>query len=71
LLEGMTAIDVLLPYDQGRMISVFHEQGVVETTEHLRNAVHMRGRIPKALVSDFEAYRKRRSPRRKPADDAG
>jgi len=68
LLEGMAAIDVLIPYDQGRMISVFHEQGVVETIEHLRSAVHMRGRIPKALLSDFEAYRKRRSPRRKPAD---
>jgi GTP-binding protein HflX len=68
LLEGMAAIDVLIPYDQGRMISVFHEQGVVETIEHLRSAVHMRGRIPKARLSDFEAYRKRRGPRRKPAD---
>jgi len=71
LLEGMAAIDVLLPYDQGRMISVFHEQGVVETIEYLRNAVHMQGRIPKPLLNDFEAYRKRRSPRRKPAEPAG
>ncbi len=62
----MVPIDVLLPYDQGRMISVFHEQGAVEAVEHLRSAVHMRGRIPRPLLSDFEPFQKRRSTRRKP-----
>jgi GTP-binding protein HflX len=66
LLEGMEPLDVLLPYDQGRMISVFHEQGVVESTEHLRSAVHMTGRIPRQLLADFEPYRKRRRQRRIP-----
>ncbi len=61
----MAPIDVLLPYDQGRMISLFHEQGAVEAVEHLRTAVHMRGRIPKPLLSDFEPFQKRRSTRRK------
>jgi GTP-binding protein HflX len=62
---------VMLPYDQGRMISLFHEQGAVEAVEHLRSAVHMRGRIPKPLLSDFEPFQKRRSTRRKaqPATD--
>jgi len=71
LLEGMVPIDVMLPYDQGRMISLFHEQGAVEAVEHLRSAVHMRGRIPKPLLSDFEPFQKRRSTRRKaqPATD--
>jgi GTP-binding protein HflX len=69
LLEGMAPIDVLLPYAQGRMISVFHEQGVVDSTEHLRSAVHMTGRIPRALLSEFEPYRKRRRQPRTPAED--
>jgi GTP-binding protein HflX len=61
----MAPIDVLLPYEQGRMISLFHEAGAVELVEHLRNAVHMRGRIPKPLAADFEDFQKRRSARRK------
>jgi GTP-binding protein HflX len=61
----MVPIDVLLPYDQGRMISLFHEQGAVEAVEHLRSAVHMRGRIPRPLLSEFEPFQKRRSTRRK------
>ncbi len=71
LLEGMAPIDVMLPYDQGRMISLFHEQGAVEAVEHLRSGVHMRGRIPRPLLSDFEPFQKRRSARRKaqPATD--
>jgi hypothetical protein len=51
------------------MISVFHEQGVVESTEHLRNAVHMMGRIPRPLLVDFEPYRKRRRQRSGPTPD--
>ena len=70
LLEGMAPIDVLLPYDHGRMISVFHEQGVVESTEHLRSAVHMTGRIPRQLLADFEPYRKRRRQRSTAPGDA-
>jgi len=71
LLEGMAPIDVMLPYDQGRMISLFHEQGAVEAVEHLRSGVHMRGRIPRPLLSEFEPFQKRRSARRKaqPATD--
>ncbi len=65
LLEGMAPIDVLLPYEQGRMISLFHEAGAVEQVEHLRNAVHMRGRIPKPMLADYAPFQKRRSTRRK------
>jgi len=70
LLEGMAAIDVLLPYEQGRMISLFYEAGAVEQVEHLRNAVHMRGRIPKPLLADFAPFQKRRRVRPKAAAEA-
>jgi GTP-binding protein HflX len=70
LLEGMAAVDVLLPYEQGRMISLFYEAGAVEQVEHLRNAVHMRGRIPKPLLGDFVPFQKRRSARRKAEAEA-
>jgi GTP-binding protein HflX len=71
LLEGMAPIDVQLPYDQGRMISLFYEQGAVEAVDHLRSSVHMRGRIPKPLLSEFAPFQKRRSTRRKPEEPSG
>ncbi len=70
LLEGMAPIDVKLPYDQGRMISLFYEHGAVEAVEHLRSSVHLRGRIPKPLLSEFAPFQKRRSTRRKPEAQA-
>ncbi len=56
LFEGMTPVKVYLPYQAGRLISVFHEQGVVDRVRHLRNAVMIEGRLPKPLVADFRPY---------------
>jgi GTP-binding protein HflX len=70
LLEGMVPIDVWLPYEQGGMISLFHESGAVELVEHQRNAVHMRGRIPRSRLADFAAFQKKRPPKKKPQGEA-
>ncbi|OGO11589.1 MAG: GTPase HflX [Chloroflexi bacterium RBG_13_68_17] len=70
LLRPMAAIEVHLPYDAGRLISLFHEYGRIEHEEHGPEAVLLRGRIPRSLLSEFSAFRRPRghkSGRRQPA----
>ncbi len=56
LYETYTPIDVHLPYQQGALISVFHEMGQVEFIEHERGGVHMQGRIPGRLLAQFAPW---------------
>ena len=56
LYETYTPIRVKLPYQQGALISLFHEAGQVEFVEHGRGGVYMQGRIPGRLVAQFNAW---------------
>jgi GTP-binding protein HflX len=60
LREGLygsyTPIHVRLPYQQGALISLFHELGQVEVVEHHRGGVTMQGRIPGRLVAQFAPW---------------
>ena len=62
LYQGMVAVDVGLPYEAGRLLNLMHEQGRVESTEHTGEMIHVVGRVPRHLVSEFDPYRR---PRRK------
>ena len=53
LYESYAPIHVRLPYQQGALISLFHELGHVERVEHERGGVVMQGRIPGRLVAQF------------------
>jgi GTP-binding protein HflX len=53
LYEAFTPILVRLPYQQGQLISLFHELGQVERLEHGRKGVLMQGRIPGRLMAQF------------------
>jgi GTP-binding protein HflX len=70
LYEGMVPIDVGLPYEAGRLISLMHDHGLVERTDHTDSQIHLVGRVPRHLVSEFEAYIRTRRSRRK-ADRTG
>lgn len=61
LYESYPAITVRLPYDEGALISLFHERGQVERIEHGNGGVEIRGRIPGRLLAQFEPYLKRES----------
>lgn len=52
----MEPISVSIPYRDGRLINLFHEQGVVEHIEHSRTHVSMRGRLPRRLRDAFQRY---------------
>ncbi len=56
LYESLTPIDVHLPYEQGALISLFHEQGNVEHIEHTRKGVSIQGRIPGRLLARFVSF---------------
>jgi GTP-binding protein HflX len=58
LYEMYTPIEVHLPYSQGKLISLFHEQGRVERIEHGNGGVLIQGRIPGRLLAQFGAYLK-------------
>ena len=56
LYEKYTFIRVKLPYQQGALISLFHEAGQVELIEHGRGGVFIQGRIPGRLVAQFNNW---------------
>ncbi|MGA7192419.1 MAG: GTPase HflX [Anaerolineales bacterium] len=56
LYETYTPILVRLPYQQGALISLFHEAGQVERIEHERGGVLIQGRIPGRLAAQFSSW---------------
>ena len=56
LLTAYTALDVLLPYDQGQLVSVFHEKGHVQSLEHTGKGILISGYIPKEIQAQFTPY---------------
>ena len=56
LYETYAPILVRLPYQQGALISLFHEAGQVERVEHGRGGVLMQGRIPGRLLAQFKGW---------------
>ena len=56
LYETYAPIHVRLPYQQGALISLFHEAGQVERIEHERGGVVMQGRIPGRLLAQFSGW---------------
>ncbi len=56
LYELYTPLDLHLPYKEGKLISLFHQQGQVERVEHGDGGVHLKGRIPGRFVAQFTAY---------------
>ncbi len=56
LYETLTPVRVRLPYQQGQLISLFHEFGQVERLEHGRKSVLIEGRLPGRLLAQFHPW---------------
>jgi GTP-binding protein HflX len=56
LFEAFASIKVQLPYKEGALLAIFHEQGQVEHIEHTREGVVVDGRIPGRLVARFRPF---------------
>ncbi|MBI5932893.1 MAG: GTPase HflX [Chloroflexi bacterium] len=57
LYEAFIPVEVRLPYQQGVLISLFHEMGQVERIEHGRGGVLIQGRIPGRLAAQFKPWK--------------
>lgn len=49
-------VTVMLPYEHGNLVSIFHEKGHVNTVEHLPQGIRISGLLPREIVTQFGAY---------------
>ncbi len=49
-------VDVLVPYDQGNLVSRVHEQGDILTEEHTGEGTRMRARVSAALAAELAPF---------------
>lgn len=56
LFENFTPITVQIPYTEGQLISLFHEQGQVNVIEHNRKGVYIQGQVPGRLLARFSPF---------------
>jgi GTP-binding protein HflX len=56
LFEKLVAIHVKLPYQQGQLISLFHEAGQVERIEHGHGGIEIVGKIPGRMTAQFSEW---------------
>jgi GTP-binding protein HflX len=59
LFETFTRISVCLPYQEGGLISLFHDHGQVERIKHGQNGVLIQGRIPGRLLARYVPFIKK------------
>ena len=67
LYANLVPMKLLVPYKQGQLISLFHEQAIVDSVEHQAEGVALEGRVPERLAPRFKAY----VPKRKRAAKTG
>jgi GTP-binding protein HflX len=56
LFETYKPVTVRLPYTEGALISMFHEQGQVVRIEHGRGGVLIQGHIPMRLLTRYQPF---------------
>jgi 50S ribosomal subunit-associated GTPase HflX len=54
--EQLTEVCVEIPYQSSRLISLFHELGLVDHQEHRTRSVVLSGRLPKRYLQQYNAY---------------
>jgi GTP-binding protein HflX len=51
--EQMVWLDVLIPYEFGELVDLFHRRGLIGQEEHTEEGTRIEGRMPSALVGHF------------------
>ena len=57
----MVRVDVIIPFDRGELVGMFHERGLIDTEEYHESGTRIVGRLPETLALQFAAFR---TPRR-------
>jgi GTP-binding protein HflX len=59
LFETFNFVSVRLPYQEGALIALFHEQGQVDQVEHVQGGVNINGRLPGRLMGRYQPFIKK------------
>jgi GTP-binding protein HflX len=51
-----TAVDVVIPYDRGDLVSRVHADGRVQETEHIGDGTRIKARVPVALAASLRQF---------------
>ena len=51
-----TAVDVVIPYDRGDLVSRVHADGRVQETEHISDGTRIKARVPAALAANLRQF---------------
>jgi GTP-binding protein HflX len=56
LFSGMSFVRVKIPFSAGRLLSVFYEEGSIESLVHREDGILISGRIPGSYLAEFREY---------------
>jgi GTP-binding protein HflX len=56
LFDNHVPLEILLPYNEGSLISMFHEHGQISRIEHIEGGVKIKGKIPGRYLSQFTPF---------------
>ncbi len=56
LVLQFVALDVLIPYDRGELVALFHKYGMIEHEGYEETGIHVRGHIPTNHSGPFAAF---------------
>ncbi len=56
LIEQFTTLDVLIPYERGDLVALFHRFGSIQSEEYCQEGTHLCGYLPANHSGAFEAF---------------
>jgi GTP-binding protein HflX len=56
LYSNLVALKLKIPFKQGQLISLFHEQAIVDHVGHESDGVELHGRVPERVAGRFRPY---------------
>lgn len=59
LFETYIELEVEIPYQEGQLISLFHENGQVQEVKNVESGTKIKGLLPRRLIYQFEPYLKK------------
>jgi GTPase len=56
LTEELVDVEVLIPYQRGDLLALFHQRGVIEREAHVEAGTRVNGKLPASLLPRFEPF---------------
>jgi len=61
----MVRVDVVIPFDRGELVGLFHERGLIDKEEYRETGTRIVGRLPEVLSQQFDTFRTPHDTKRK------